>query len=74
MHAGFPTLNGQELRQCLGLIWGNLYQAIEETVVLCIAIRLPDHIAPCRIPDDSVDPKLPFRWCFSFLPNHVDFR
>ena len=54
--AVFPTVNHQDLRQYLDLFWENLYQAVEETVVLCIAIRLPDRIVPCRISDDSVNP------------------
>lgn len=67
--AFFPTVSRQELRQYVNLFWENLYQAVEETILLCIAIRMPDNTAPCRIPDDMVDPKLPFlRWCFTFRP------
>lgn len=68
----FPTVSRQELRQYLNLFWENLYQAVEEAVLLCIAIRMPDSIVPCRIPDDRVDPKLPFRWCFAFRPSRTD--
>jgi len=70
--AFFPTASRQELRQYLNLFWENLYQAVEETVLLCIAIRMPDNIAPFRIPDDKVDPKLPFRWCFAFRPGRTE--
>jgi hypothetical protein len=72
LRAGFPTVSGQELRQYLTLFWENLYQAVEETVLVCIAMRMPDNFVPCRIPDDRVDPKLPFRWCFAFRPNPAD--
>jgi hypothetical protein len=72
VRAGFPTVSGQELRQYLNLFWENLYQAVEETVLLCIAIRMPDNFMPCRIPDDKVDPKLPFRWCFAFRPGRTE--
>jgi hypothetical protein len=68
VYALFPTVDHLELRQYLNLFWENLYQAVEETVLLCIAIRLPDNIAPRRIPDDKVDPKLRFRWCLAFSP------
>jgi hypothetical protein len=70
--AFFPTVSRQELRQYLNLFWENLYQAVEETVLLCIAVRMPGNIVPCRIPDDRVDPKLPFRWCFAFRPGRTD--
>lgn len=70
--AFFPTVSGRELRQYLNLFWENLYQAVEETVLLCIAIRMPDYIVPCRIPNDQVDPKLPFRWCFALRPGRTD--
>ena len=72
LRAGFPTVEGQELRQYLTLFWENLYQAIEETVFVCIAIRMPDSFVPCRIPDEKVNPKLPFRWCFAFRPGRID--
>lgn len=70
--AFFPTVSRQELRQYLNLFWENLYQAVEETVLLCIAIRMPENIVPCRIPDEQVDPKLPFRWCFALSPGRSD--
>jgi hypothetical protein len=60
----FPTVDRQELRQYLNLFWENLYQAVEEIVLLCIAIRMPDWLVPCRIPGDKIDPKTRFRWCF----------
>jgi hypothetical protein len=69
LRAGFPTVSGHELRQYLTLFWENLYQVVEETVLVCIAIRMPDNFVPCRIPDDEVDPKLPLRWRFVFRPN-----
>jgi hypothetical protein len=72
VRAGFPTVSGQELRQYLNLFWENLYQAVEETVLVCIAIRMPDNFVPCRIPEDRVDPKLPFRWCFVLRTGRVD--
>ena len=59
----FPTVDRQELRQYLNLFWENLYQAVEEIVLLSIAIRMPDWLVPCRIPDDKIDPKTRFRWC-----------
>ena len=70
--AFFPTVDRQELCRYLNLFWENLYQSVEETVLLCIAIRLPDNIVPCRIPDDKIDPKLPFRWCLAFHPVGTD--
>jgi hypothetical protein len=72
VRAIFPTVSGQEIGQYLNLCWENLYQAVEETVLLCIAIRMPDYIVPCRIPDDKIDPKLPFRWCFAIRPGRTD--
>jgi hypothetical protein len=65
VRAFFPTIAGQELRRYLDLLWVNLYQAVEEVVLLCMAIRMPDSIVPCRIPDDRVDPNLGFRWSFA---------
>lgn len=72
LRAAFPTVNRQELRQYLNLCWENLFQAVEETVLLCVAIRLPDRIVPCRIPDDKVDPQLRFRWSFAIRPDRPD--
>jgi hypothetical protein len=72
VHALFPTVDHLELRRYLNLFWENLYQAVEETVLLCVAIRLPGNIAPSRIPDDKVDPTLRFRWCLAFRPGCTD--
>lgn len=62
--AGFPTVSRCELRSYLQLFWENLYQAIEETIVLCLAIRMPENIVPMRIPIERVNPKLPIHWTF----------
>jgi hypothetical protein len=40
----------------------NLYQAVEDTVALCLTMRMPDNIVLSRIPDSLVNPQLPFRW------------
>jgi hypothetical protein len=69
IQAGFPTVSGNELCPYLNVLWENLYQAIEETVVLCIAIRMGNHFVPYRIPDASIDPNLPFRWQLAFRTN-----
>jgi len=69
VRAFFPTVNGCELRQFANTCWENLYQSVEETVLLCIAIRMPDYIIPCRIPDDRIDPNLRFRWAFAIRPD-----
>lgn len=67
VRVAFPTINRNELRAYLNTLWENLYQTVEETVVLCLAIRMPDFIVPARIPDHLIDPNLPFRWSFAVI-------
>ena len=60
--AGFPTVSRQELRGYLDQLWTNLYQAVEDTVALCLTMRMPDNIVLNRIPETLVNKQLPFRW------------
>lgn len=64
----FPTVDHEDLRRYLNLFWENLFQAVEQTVILCITIRLPDYLAPCRIAEDKIDPSLRFPWRLALRP------
>ena len=58
----FPKVSHVELRSYIDLIWQNLIDAVEEEVLLCLTMRMSEMIVPIRIPDDQIDPNLPFRW------------
>ena len=66
VRVAFPTVSKTELRTYANLLWENHYQTVEDTVVLCLNMRMPENIVPSRIPDELVNPKLPFRWSFAF--------
>jgi hypothetical protein len=70
VRAGFPTVSKQELRAYVDQFWCNLYQAVEETVALCLTMRMPDNIVLRRIPDLLKNPQLLFRWTLTSDPGH----
>lgn len=67
VRAGFPTVNKQELRACVEALWCNLYQAVEDTVALCLTMRMPDNVVLSRIPESLVSPQMPFRWTLATI-------
>jgi hypothetical protein len=67
VRAGFPTVSKQELRAYVDQVWCNLYQAVEDTVALCLTMRMPDNIVLSRIPDSLVNPQIPFRWTLASI-------
>jgi hypothetical protein len=66
VRVAFPTINGCELRTHLNTLWENLFQAVEETLVLCASVRMGEMFVPQRIPEHLVAPNLPFRWSLAF--------
>jgi hypothetical protein len=69
VRAGFPTVSKQELRAYVDQVWCNLYPAVEDTVALCLTMRMPNNIVLSRIPDSLVNPQLPFRWTLASIKN-----
>jgi hypothetical protein len=67
----FPTVQKTELRECVRLFWENLVGAVEETVVACLALKLPPNLMIFRLSEEARDPHLPMRWQFAPRPPHI---
>lgn len=67
----FPIIDNKPLKEVINLFWNNLWEFIEDTIVLLLSFKLRQPIELGWIPEDERDPSCPIKYKLSIDARYI---